>query len=144
MQKFPHHYHAQAYGQPTGSLATQSGGLTQLDIAAPKEFDGPGDKWSPEDLLVASVASCLILTFRAVANASKLEWTDLTCEAKGTLELQDRKTQFTEIFINASLTIHSQEDKEKAVQLLEKAENNCLITNSLTSKTHLKTNVTVA
>lgn len=144
MQKFPHHYHAQAHGQPTGTLATQSGDLTQLDIAAPKEFDGPGDKWSPEDLLVASIASCLILTFRAVANASKLEWSDIKCEAKGTLELQDHKTQFTEIFINASLTINSSEDEEKAVQLLEKAENNCLITNSLTSKTHLQTNVTVA
>ena len=144
MQKFPHHYHAQAHGQPTGTLTTQAGDLSTLDIAAPKEFDGPGDKWSPEDLLVASVASCLILTFRAVANASKLEWSDLTCEAKGTLELHDRKTQFTEIFIKASLIIKSQEDEEKAVQLLEKAENNCLITNSLTSKTHLQTSVTVA
>ena len=144
MQKFPHHYHAQAHGQPTGTLATKAGDLSTLNIAAPKEFDGPGDKWSPEDLLVASVASCLILTFRAVANASKLEWSDIKCEAKGTLELQDRKTQFTEIFINASLTINSSEDEEKAVQLLEKAENNCLITNSLTSKTHLQTNVTVA
>ena len=69
MQKFPHHYHAHALGRPTGSLVTQSSEFTKLDIAAPKEFDGPGDKWSPEDLLVASVASCLILTFRAIATA---------------------------------------------------------------------------
>ena len=144
MQKFPHYYHAQAHGQPIGSLATHSGELTKLDIAAPKEFDGPGDKWSPEELLVASVADCLILTFRAIANASKLEWSDLSCEAKGTLEMVDRKTQFTEIFINASLTINSQEDETKAIQLLEKAENNCLITNSLTAKTHLQANVIVS
>ena len=144
MQKFPHHYHAQALGRPTGSLDTQSGELTKLDIAAPKEFDGPGDKWSPEDLLVASVASCLILTFRAIATASKLEWSELSCEVEGILEMVDRKTQFTEIHINASLKITSQEDMEKAVQILEKAENNCLITNSLTSEKHLKTNVTVA
>ena len=143
MQKFPHHYHAQAQGQPTGTLATLSGELMTLDIAAPKEFDGPGDKWSPEELLIASVADCLILTFRAIAKASKLEWSELSCEADGTLEMIERKTQFTKININASLKINSQEDQEKAVQLLEKAENSCLITNSLTAKTHLKTNVTV-
>ena len=143
MQKFPHHYHALAQGKPSGFIATHSGELTTLDIAAPKEFDGPGDKWSPEELLVASVADCLILTFRAIASASKLEWSDLSCEVKGTLELVDRKTQFTEIHINASLTINSQEDEGKAVQVLEKAENNCLITNSLTAKKHLNTNVTI-
>ncbi len=143
MQKLPHHYRVHAQGQPSGSVVTHSGELTTLEIAAPKEFDGPGDKWSPEELLVASVANCLILTFRAIANASKLEWSDLSCKAKGTLEIVDRKTQFTEIYINASLTINSQEDEGKAIQVLEKAENNCLITNSLTAKTHLDTNVTV-
>ncbi len=144
MQKFPHHYHAQALGGPTGSLDTQSNGLTKLDIAAPKEFDGPGDKWSPEDLLVASVASCLILTFRAIATASKLEWSELSCEVEGVLEMVDRKTQFTEIYINASLVIKSQEDEEKAAQIIEKAEKNCLITNSLTSAKHLNANVIIA
>ena len=144
MQKFPHYYHAHAQGQSTGSLATHSGELSTLDIAAPKEFDGPGDKWSPEELLVASVASCLILTFRAVANASKLEWSELSCEVKGTLEMVDRKTQFTEISIQATLKINSQEDEAKAVKLLEKAENSCLITNSLTAKINLNTNIKVS
>lgn len=144
MQKFPHHYHASAQGQSTGTVATQSEGLTTLDIAAPKQFDGPGGKWSPEELLVACVANCFILTFRAVANASTLEWSDLFCDAKGTLEMVDRKTQFTEVFIHASLKISSQEDEEKALQLLKKAENSCLITNSLTAQTHLETNIFVA
>ena len=108
------------------------------------EFDGPGDKWSPEDLLVASVASCLILTFRAIATASKLEWSELSCEVEGVLEMVDRKTQFTEIYINASLVIKSQEDEEKAAQIIEKAEKNCLITNSLTSAKHLNANVIIA
>ncbi len=143
MQQFPHHYHAKAHGQPTGIVATHSGELIQLDVAAPKEFDGPGDKWSPEELLVACVANCFILTFRAIANASKLQWSELTCEAKGILDRVDRKAQFTEMFINVSLVTNSQEDEEKVVRLLEKAESNCLITNSLTAKTHLETNVSV-
>lgn len=141
MQKYPHLYHAKAQGQTAGTVATYSNELTKLEIAAPKEFDGPGDKWSPEELLVASVADCLILTFRAVANASKLEWTELSCEATGTLEMVEKKPQFTKFLINASLTIKSQEDKDKAKQLLEKAESICLITNSLTAKTSLEANI---
>jgi len=141
MQNFPHHYLAKATGQPVGTITTESGELTTLLIAAPKEFDGPGDKWSPEELLIASVADCLILTFRAIANASKLEWSDLSCEARGTLERVDKITKFTEIFINASLKISSQLDEEKALRLLEKAEMNCLITNSLTARTHLETSI---
>ena len=144
MQKYPHLYQAKAQGQPAGTVATYSNELTKLEIAAPKEFDGPGDKWSPEELLVACVADCLILTFRVVANASKLEWTELSCEATGTLEMVEQKAQFTEILINASLTIKSQEDEDKAKQLLEKAESICLITNSLTAKTSLEANISTA
>ena len=140
MQKFPHHYHARVHGLPTGPISTHLEGLETFDIAAPIQFDGPGDKWSPEDLLIASVASCLILTFRAVANASKFEWIELSCEAKGVLEMVDRKTQFTEIFIHAILKTNSN-DEEKALKLLEKAENNCLITNSLTARRHLESNI---
>lgn len=144
MQKLPHYYHASASGLPTGVVATDSGGLSTLEIAAPKEFDGPGDKWSPEELLVGCVANCFILTFRAVASASKLDWTELSCEASGTLELVERKAQFTEFSINASLKIGAEQDKENALQLLEKAERNCLITNSLTAKVHLNSDVIIS
>ena len=141
MQNFPHNYIAKAIGEPLGTITTDSGQLEKLHIAVPKEFDGPGDKWSPEELLIASVADCLILTFRAIANASKLEWTNLTCEANGTLDRVDKINKFTEIHIKASLKINSQSDKERASRLLEMAEKNCLITNSLTAQTHLEASI---
>lgn len=143
MQKLPHYYHAQAQGTPTGSVITESENLPVLHIAAPKQFDGPGDKWSPEELLVAMVADCIILTFRAMASASKLEWSELSCEVKGTLEMVERKMQFTEMFVYASLQISSEADTEKASRVLEKAESDCLITNSLTAKSKLETKITL-
>lgn len=144
MQNFPHHYVAQAVGQPLGTITTSSGDLEKLQVSAPKEFDGPGNEWSPEELLIASVADCLILTFRAIASASKLEWNNLTCEAKGTLEKIDKITKFTEIHIKASLQIKAHSDEQKALRLLEKAEQNCLITNSLNSKIHFDANIDIA
>jgi peroxiredoxin-like protein len=141
MQNLPHSYIAKAIGEPLGTITTYSGGLEKLHIAAPKEFDGPGDKWSPEELLIASVADCLILTFRAIAKASKLEWTNLTCEVNGTLDRIDKINKFTEIHIKASLQINSQSDKEKALRLLEKSEQSCLITNSLNAQIYLETSI---
>jgi peroxiredoxin-like protein len=141
MQKFPHFYKVRATGQPTGAIATESAGLPVLKIAAPKQFDGPGDQWSPEDLLMAAIADCLILTFRSIATASKFEWLELNCDVKGTLERIENKTQFTEIFQVATLKVNSDINEDKAKQLLEKAEKNCLITNSLTANVHLETNI---
>ena len=141
MQKFPHHYTAQATGQSTGTVITGSGSLPALQIAAPKEFDGPGDQWSPEELLIASIADCLVLTFRAIAGASKLDWLQLSCEAKGILDRVDKVTRFTEIFIKATLELPPASDEEKALRLLEKSEKNCLITNSLTSQIHFEAHI---
>lgn len=141
MQKLPHHYAVRAEGRPTGTIITQVDGLETLEVAAPKQFDGPGDKWSPEDMLVASAADCLILTFRAIATASKLDWVSLTCDAQGTLDSVERVTRFTDLHLTATLKIGPNENPEKATKLLEKAEQVCLVTNSLSSQVHLSVHI---
>src|SRR4249920_594878 len=95
MQAFPHHYTVEASGSGTGDVELTADGLPTLRSVSPIPFDGPGDRWSPETLLVAAVGDCLILTFCAVARASQLAWIDLTCEATGTLDRVERATQFT-------------------------------------------------
>jgi hypothetical protein len=84
MHPFPHHYTISAVAAPDGDVALSEQQLPKLVSAPPAEFDGPGDRWSPETLVVAAVADCFVLTFRAVAKLSKLRWATLTCEASGT------------------------------------------------------------
>jgi organic hydroperoxide reductase OsmC/OhrA len=91
---------------------------------------------------MASVADCFILTFRAVARASKLEWLSLECNATGTLERVERTTCFTGFTVKAELTLPTGGDQAKAERLLEKAESACLITNSMTASSHLDATVT--
>ena len=91
MQDYPHRYKAAAQGAAEGVIDTGSPGLESIPAMPPPEFDGPGDKWSPETLLVASVANCFILTFRAVARASKFEWSSLTVEVDGVLDRIERQ-----------------------------------------------------
>lgn len=141
MQDYPHHYRVNADAQPLGNVTLESEHLGDLASAPPREFGGPGDLWSPETLLVASVADCFVLSFRAIARASKVEWISLNCEVVGTLERVEKLTKFTEFRITASLRIPAESNKDRAHRLLEKAEENCLITNSLTSKVHLTASV---
>lgn len=141
MLKLPHHYHVSAAAESESVVRLTSTDLPALESAAPAEFGGPGDKWSPETLLVAAVADCFILTFKAIARASKFSWISLTCAVEGTLDTVDRLTQFTTFEIKASLTMPPDMNEEKALRLLEKAEQACLITNSLTADTHLTATV---
>jgi organic hydroperoxide reductase OsmC/OhrA len=134
MQDYPHRYKAAAQGGAEGVIDTGSPGLQNIPAMPPPEFDGPGDKWSPETLLVASVANCFILTFRAVARASKFEWNSLTVEVDGVLERVDRVTQFTEFYIDVTLHLPSSADAHKAHRLCERSEQVCLVTNSLTGR----------
>lgn len=137
MHPFPHLYTVNSAAKPDGSVTLSSAGLVNLPSNGPVEFDGPGDLWSPETLLTGALADCFILSFRAVANASKFAWTALDCRVEGKLDRIERVTQFTSFTVNARLTVPAGTDVERAHKLLEKAEQVCLISASLKGEKHL-------
>lgn len=141
MQDLPHHYKAAASADSKSHVVLSSDGLEDIETAGPAEFGGPGDVWSPETLLVGTVANCFILSFRAIARASEFEWDALSCAVSGTLDKIDRVTQFTDFYLTVELTVPAGTDEKKAHRLLEKAERSCLVTNSLTGDTHLDAKV---
>jgi peroxiredoxin-like protein len=143
MQEFPHRYSVAAVAKSEGDVALQSDRLPSLASAPPTEFGGPGDRWSPETLLVAAVADCFVLTFRAIAQASKLPWLSLRCDVEGTLDRVERVMQFTGFRVRASLRVPPGTNEEQARRLLARAEQACLITNSLKASAHLETEVEV-
>jgi organic hydroperoxide reductase OsmC/OhrA len=141
MQPYPHHYDVAAAGLPDGDVTLRSTRLNVLATAPPVEFGGPGDRWSPETLLVGAVADCFVLTFRAVARASSLEWDALDCEVRGTLDRVDRIPQFSAFRIRAHLVVPDGVSAEAAQRALEKAEGACLISNSLKAGVQLDATV---
>jgi organic hydroperoxide reductase OsmC/OhrA len=143
MEDLPHQYQVEASADTDGSVTISSHGLPSLVTAPPAQFGGPGDQWSPETLLVAAVADCFILTFRAIARASKLVWRHLSCSTEGVLDRVDGELRFTELLIRARLQLPPGGDCDKGRRLLEKAEKSCLITNSLIAKSKLESQVDV-
>ena len=143
MQAFPHHYQVTARSTSAGKLALSSEGLPNIEAAPPAEFDGPGDQWSPETLLLSAASACFVLSFRAVATAAKLDWESLECRTEGELDRVDRITRFTRVTTHASLVIENETDRDKAERLLEKAESICLIANSLNAAREIRGEIKV-
>ncbi|MDH4256571.1 MAG: OsmC family protein [Gammaproteobacteria bacterium] len=144
MQDLPHHYAVTASAGTEGNVALDSPGLEGIASAGPAEFGGPGNLWSPETLLVAAVADCFILSFRAIARASRFEWTSLDCDVVGELDRVDKVTRFTDFRVRAKLAIPAGVSEDKARRLLEKAEHSCLVTNSMSARVHLEAEIEVA
>jgi peroxiredoxin-like protein len=143
MHPYPHLYAVHARADSTGDVDLHAERLPTLKTAPPVEFDGPGDRWSPETLLCAAVADCFVLSFRAVARASKLDWHAVEASVEGKLDRVEGKSRFTEIVVRATLRVPAGTDHQRAEKLMEKAEQVCLISNSLLAERRLEPTVVV-
>jgi len=113
-------------------------GKPDVLVATPPEFKGHEGIWSPEDLFVASANICLMTTFLAVAERAGLAFSSYESAAEGRLELVEGKFQFTAIAIKPTITLKAVADAAKAKELIEKAEANCLISNSMKARVTLE------
>ena len=143
MEPFPHRYSVTAVARVEGDIALEAARLPALASALPAEFGGPGNRWSPETLLVAAVADCFALTFRGVALANKFAWTSLTCEVDGTVDRVERLLQFTGYVLRVKLCVPAGTDEEQAQRLLARTEQTCLVGNSLKAASRLEATVEV-
>ena len=130
-------------GEKKGRLSAP--GLPSLQVATPPEFDGHEGFWSPEHYFVAAVNSCVMTTFLAIADGSKLQFESYQAQATGKLEKPEGEGyRITEIIIRATLVISQSKDLERAGRILQKAEKHCLISNSIKAVVRLEPQILVA
>lgn len=116
-----------------------------IEVATPPEFEkGVAGIWSPEHLFTASVLSCFMTTFLAVAEGSKLEFKKFECSAQGILETIDGRFLMTEVILKPILELSDESQKEKAERVLLKSEKACLISNSIHTKVSLITELSAS
>ncbi len=131
-----HHYEVNLnWENERKGLMTSPVLTSNIEVATPPEFPkGIPGIWSPEHLLVAAVNSCLMTTFLAIAENSKLEFLHFDCHADGKLEKVEGKFMISEIVLAPVLTLAREADRERALRILEKSEAACLISNSVKSR----------
>ncbi|HKY26778.1 MAG TPA: OsmC family protein [Pyrinomonadaceae bacterium] len=113
--------------------------LPKLDVDAPPEFKGHEGVWTPEHLFVASVNSCFMTTFVAIADNSKLEFVRFHADAVGKLEkVEGQGLMITHITLRPKLVLKHNRDAERALRIFQKAEKHCLIANSIRTETKLE------
>lgn len=139
IQPLPHRYHVQAVAAASGSVVVGAAGLPDLETQAPPEFGGPEGFWSPETLLAAAIADCYVLSFRAAARASRLDWQNLEVGVDALLEQVDGVTRFTRVKVSPRLGIAPTVNEATAIGVLHKAKRMCLVTNSLNAECELAT-----
>ena len=115
-----------------------------IEVATPPDFPkGMPGIWSPEHLFVAAASSCLMTTFLAIAENSKLVYRTFTCEANGVVDKVEGKFQVTEIVLQPTVTVADEALVEKALRVLDMSERNWLITHSMKTTVRMEPTVLV-
>ena len=104
--------------------------LPELGLASPPEFGGPAGVWSPEHLFVSSIAACFLTTFEAIARVSQLPIRAFDVE--------------TRVELVPHIRVDDQQDVERALRLVPKAEQACLISRSVSSEVVVLADVAIA
>ncbi|MEZ2348669.1 OsmC family protein [Terriglobus sp. RCC_193] len=95
-------------------------------------FRGEASKWNPEDMLLASLSSCHMLSYLhlcADAGISVIAYSD---NAEGTMQLTpDGSGHFTSVTLHPQVTIAAGHDLIKADALHHRAHELCFIANSV-------------
>ena len=116
------------------SLETDEGLETEMSV--PEDFGGDEKNPSPEDLFSASLQTCMIATFKTIAERKDLEYREIESEARLKLDRgEDSRPVMKEGEIN--VVVKGVQDTEKAEKVAQAAEKNCFIHNSV--KTDVRT-----
>jgi len=104
------------------------------DIAGSSDpaFRGDKTKHNPEDLLVASLSACHMLTYLHLCAVAGVIVTDYIDTATGIMvDTPNGGGQFTEVTLNPIVTVTEQSMLDKANELHKKANELCFIANSV-------------
>ncbi|MCM2303420.1 MAG: OsmC family protein [Elusimicrobia bacterium] len=130
-QPFPHHYEVSLAWKGGETSEISSGPRPSLPGGPPAQFDGVDEtRWSPEHLVLAALAQCLMLTWISLNKRSQIPlkaW-----ESKGESVLE--KTKEGLVFTSFKLSVALKTDAgriDEARRLLETAKKYCIIANSL-------------
>jgi organic hydroperoxide reductase OsmC/OhrA len=108
-------------------------GKPSIAITSPPEFGGERGAWTPEEMFVASVEMCHMAAFLASAEATHLPIHSYRSHANGVLEFVDGQYRFTRIVIFPTIIVTRGAREEDVLHVLQGAQNQCLVTNSIDS-----------
>ena len=136
LHEYPVSVHWAGGRDGSGSVKTGNSG-TELNLAVPPEFQGPGGAINPEELLTTAIASCYSITFGIIATNRKLPVVDIRVNAVGVVEQQGMSFTYKQTTIRPEISVASDATEAQVAAILEnalKADNYCIVTNAVRGK----------
>jgi organic hydroperoxide reductase OsmC/OhrA len=116
-------------------------GPGELEVGPAPEFEGKPETLNPEEMFVAAINNCLMTTFFYFVGKMNVEILSYYSEAEARLEKQRDGFRFTNIEVQAEVTLKQQELAEKVRQIGDLAEKYCLVSRSVACPIHYKLEV---
>jgi organic hydroperoxide reductase OsmC/OhrA len=112
--------------------AITAAGKPTLLASSDPAFRGDPGRYNPEELLVASLSSCHMLSYLHLCAVNKIVVIDYQDQASGIMnEDANGSGVFVEVILHPQVTVEADSDEAKALSLHEEAHRYCFIANSV-------------
>jgi organic hydroperoxide reductase OsmC/OhrA len=138
------HYNAKSTWSSARRGMLSAAGKPNIVVGSPPEFKGEPDVWAPEELLVGSLNTCMMLTFLTLAQRQGLTPIGYESAAEGLLDNVEGKYHITEVTVRPRVTLKSETELELARKSMESVEAHCFIANSIDARITLTPEFVVA
>jgi organic hydroperoxide reductase OsmC/OhrA len=148
MMATSHSFHASltwkkgGQGVAVGNHRVEFEGRPALEVSAAPQYRGDPSKVNPEELFLASLVSCQMLTYLALAARAGVDVVAYEDHAEATLAIAERKMRITEVTLHPRITIAASSDEAKARSLVEAAHGGCFVANSVRCPVNTDADVT--
>ncbi len=106
-------------------------GKPDLAGSADKQFRGSAARHNPEELLVAALSSCHLLSYLYLCSRAGISVTRYVDEAEGSLKMEGASGRFERAVLRPRVTIAKGGDGAKAKELHHEAHRLCFVANSV-------------
>jgi organic hydroperoxide reductase OsmC/OhrA len=117
---------------------------TALDLSGDPAFKGDPDKPNPEQLLLAAVSSCQLLSFLARAARSRIDVLAYSDDAEALMPEDDPPVRITQITLRPRITVGPDANVDRVYRLVDKAHQDCYVANTLNAEMRIEAEVEVA
>lgn len=118
-------------------------GKPDIQVACPPEFGGHPGVWSPEDLFVSSIEVCMLTTFLWFVNKEHVTLKSYSSKTSGIVKLFGGVFRFSSITVTMTIGVSDENDREIIEKILKKVKRACLISNSIQTDVHIKSQISV-
>jgi organic hydroperoxide reductase OsmC/OhrA len=145
-----HQYEVQTHWRKPADASTNAmnhrlefSGRPPLESSGAPQYKGDASKVNPEELFVAALVSCQMLSYLALAGRAGVDVLAYDDAGTGTMTIADKRMRITEVRLRPRITIAAGSDAGKARALVEAAHDACFIANSVACAVEVEPEIVV-